>query len=213
MGIFDKVKKMTDVVNVDAALDKVKKANDAVNVDAALDKVKKANDAALDKVKKANDAALDKVKKATDLVNFDTALDKVKFITEIKSDFFDPNIANINLVYDKVKSVGEIKSAIIGYVFSIDYSFILDHLNNNKNNYPMSDLIISTVETFIEAGEIYKTSESICKDRDFIIYMVTNIDPEKVINELEPIVSLVPWGGVILLVLKLLIKLNKALLK
>lgn len=114
--------------------------------------------------------------------------------------------ANFNGALEKIKNVGEIKTAIIGKVVSVDYGIVLEHLNSNKNTYPRTDLLISTVATLQEAAEIYKASDSPCKENDFMLYLVTNIDPEKVINELEPIATLIPMGSLILMILKLLLK-------
>lgn len=117
---------------------------------------------------------------------------------------------NFNSALEKIKNVGEIKSAIIGKVVLIDYSVVLGHLHSNKNTYPRTDILIATVETLQEAAEIYKTSESPCKENDFMLYLVTNIDPEKVINELESIASFIPMGNLILMILKYLLKYKKS---
>jgi|LSQX01.2.fsa_nt_gb hypothetical protein len=127
--------------------------------------------------------------------------DKVKQMTES---------ANFDSAFEKIKSIGEIKSVIIEKVVSVDYTKVLDHLNSNKSTYPRTDLLISTIETLQEAAEIYKTSESPCKENDFMLYLVTNIDPEKVINELEPISNFIPMGNLILMILKYLLKYKKS---
>ena len=127
-------------------------------------------------------------------------LDKAKQITEV---------ANYNNALDKIKSIGDIKAAIVGKVVSIDYSPVIEHLTQNKNAYPGADILISSVNTVKEAAKAYTTSGSKCKESDFLLHLASNIDPEKVIKELEPIASLIPMGSIILLILKLLLKFKK----
>lgn len=118
--------------------------------------------------------------------------------------------ASLNTALDKIKSVGEVKSAIIGKVVSVDYEPVIVHLQENSRSYPRTELLLATVETLQQASLVYKASESPGRDGEFMLFLLSSIEPEKVIDELEPVAAFIPMGSLILMILRLLLKYKRS---
>lgn len=119
--------------------------------------------------------------------------------------------SNIRTAVDSLKDGANIKNSIISKVISVDYDKVLSHLEEDKLIRSKKEVLIISVQTLKNGAEEYKVSESLTKDDDFLNYILSNIDAEKAIAELEPIINLIPMGSIILVILKLLMNYKKNL--
>lgn len=113
---------------------------------------------------------------------------------------------SLKKVVDSVKETQSIHSFLMVKVTEIDYSKPLLFLQENKNRFPKSSVLISSLETLQEASLNYKTSEVENKEKIFFKHIYNTIEVSKAIDELEPIVNFVPYGNLIMIVLKMIVK-------
>ena len=100
-------------------------------------------------------------------------------------------------------------STIIDMVVSINFLETLDFVDKNENLIPQSEIVRSTILTLNDASNDYFLSEDNNKNSVFINSIINNIDAEKAIDAFEPIVKFIPFGSVILFILKAIVKFKK----
>ena len=74
---------------------------------------------------------------------------------------------------------------------------------------PQSEIVRSTILTLNDASNEYFLSDESNKNKVFINSIIDNIDAEKAIDAFEPIVKFIPFGSVILFILKAIVKFKK----
>jgi hypothetical protein len=142
------------------------------------------------------DKALNLAKKCTPDFNLD-------FLTNIK----DFSQDNINKALGAVKNIGDAKKAIITLLVSIDYDKLLKSLHENKKSkiFLQIDVLIPTLEALRDVSCLIKESEDNDLKWSMIQGVVRGICLKQALDQLEPFINLIPFGSLVMLLLRLLI--------
>ena len=130
-----------------------------------------------------------------------------KIAEETTTDISDKAQQTVISFGDQLKQTEKIKPLLINQVVAIDYDMVLNSIN--ALDIVKKDLLIDSITCLKEASEEFNKSESLNRSEDFLQNLVGKINGERVVKELEPIVTLIPMGALILMVLKLFIAYNK----
>lgn len=120
-------------------------------------------------------------------------------IKKIASDTVD----SVNNTFQQSEGI---KPMLIKQAASINYDSVLESIDSINTIHPKTKLIVDAVGVIKEASIDYNNSESLTRDDEFIQKLVCRIEAERVIAELEPIVSMIPFGSVLLMIIKMLLK-------
>lgn len=120
-------------------------------------------------------------------------------IKKIASDTVD----SVNNTFQQSEGI---KPMLIKQAASINYDSVLESIDSINTIHPKTKLIVDAVGVIKEASIDYNNSESLTRDDEFIQKLVCRIEAERVIAELEPIVSIIPFGSVLLMIIKMLLK-------
>ncbi|WP_455590570.1 hypothetical protein [Bacteroides sp.] len=101
------------------------------------------------------------------------------------------------------------KSVLIKQATSANYENMLVSVNALGESIPASKSLIAPIQLLNEASVAYNQSESENKDEEFINYIIDNIDAEKVLCEIEPVIQYIPNGNYIVMILHFIINLKK----
>ena len=101
------------------------------------------------------------------------------------------------------------KSVLIKQATSANYENMLVSVNALGESMPASKSLIAPIQLLNEASVAYNQSESENKDEEFINYIIDNIDAEKVLCEIEPVIRYIPNGNYIVMILHFIINLKK----
>ena len=129
--------------------------------------------------------------------------DKAKQIANSAKDVdMDTDTAAI----DSMKEV-ELKTLIVKSVVSINYGQVNKLLKGSRfiKGICIPQIAISAVNTLETAVGHYNESLSKNKDDEFIDELVSGINACKVLDAIKPIAKFIPFGGMIIKVLKLLL--------
>lgn len=153
----------------------------------------------------------DKLKNKVAEINVDELKNKVNIESlkdKINVDSLKEKVS-IDSLKEKV-SIGSLKEKIsdskpmmIGYVANINYDKALDAVNKIGGKYPETVGIIRVLQRE-SAG--YNESQQENKEDVFISNVINSINPDNVLNEIEPIVSYIPHGNYLVMFLKYLAK-------
>ncbi len=100
------------------------------------------------------------------------------------------------------------KSVLIKQATSVNYENMLASVNTLGESVPASKSLIAPIQLLNEATVAYNQSESENKDEEFINYIIDNIDAEKVLCEIEPVIQYIPNGNYIVMILRFVINLK-----
>lgn len=100
------------------------------------------------------------------------------------------------------------KSVLIKQATSVNYENMLASVNTLGESVPASKSLIAPIQLLNEATVAYNQSESKNKDEEFINYIIDNIDAEKVLCEIEPVIQYIPNGNYIVMILRFVINLK-----
>lgn len=117
--------------------------------------------------------------------------------------------SGISSALNALQNNEEFVSSIIDKVVSINFLETLDFVEKNENIIPQSEIVRSTILTLNDASNEYFLSDESNKNKVFINSIIDNIDAEKAIDAFEPIVKFIPFGSVILFILKAIVKFKK----
>ena len=117
--------------------------------------------------------------------------------------------SGISSALNALQNNEEFVSSIIDKVVSINFLETLDFVEKNENMIPQSEIVRSTILTLNDASNEYFLSDESNKNKVFINPIIDNIDAEKAIDAFEPIVKFIPFGSVILFILKAIVKFKK----
>ena len=117
--------------------------------------------------------------------------------------------SGISSALNALQNNEEFVSSIIVKVVSINFLETLDFVEKNENMIPQSEIVRSTILTLNDASNEYFLSDESNKNKVFINSIIDNIDAEKAIDAFEPIVKFIPFGSVILFILKAIVKFKK----
>ncbi len=117
--------------------------------------------------------------------------------------------SGISSALNSLQNNEEFVSSIIDKVVSINFLETLDFVEKNENMIPQSEIVRSTILTLNDASNEYFLSDESNKNKVFINSIIDNIDAEKAIDAFEPIVKFIPFGIVILFILKAIVKFKK----
>jgi len=117
--------------------------------------------------------------------------------------------SGISSALNSLQNNEEFVSSIIDKVVSINFLETLDFVEKNENMIPQSEIVRSTILTLNDASNEYFLSDESNKNKVFINSIIDNIDAEKAIDAFEPIVKFIPFGSVILFILKAIVKFKK----
>jgi hypothetical protein len=143
----------------------------------------------LDKIKKAASETTDSLQ---DKVSNNLA--KAKETTDSLQDKVTNNLKN------------ELKPQIIKQATSINYSAISSALKLLDKMHSVPKSVIDSIDLLQNAANEYKQSDKPDRDDEFLNYLVNNVDAKLILTSIEPIVKLIPFGEIIVLLLKLIIK-------
>lgn len=101
------------------------------------------------------------------------------------------------------------KSVVIKQATSVNYENMLTSVNTLGESVPASKSLIAPIRLLNEASAVYNQSESENKDDEFINYLVDNIDAEKILTEIEPVIQYIPNGNYIVMILRFIINFKK----
>jgi mannitol-1-phosphate/altronate dehydrogenase len=117
--------------------------------------------------------------------------------------------SGISSALNALQNNEEFVSSIIDKVVSINFLETLDFVEKNENMIPQSEIVRSTILTLNDASNEYFLSDESNKNKVFINSIIDNIDAQKAIDAFEPIVKFIPFGSVILFILKAIVKFKK----
>ena len=117
--------------------------------------------------------------------------------------------SGISSALNALQNNEEFVNTIIDKVLSINFLDTLEFVEKNENMIPQSEIVRSTVLTLNDASNDYFLSDESDKNKVFANSIIDNIDAEKAINAFEPIVKFIPFGNVILFILKTILKFKK----
>uniref|UniRef100_UPI00404906AE hypothetical protein n=1 Tax=Flavobacterium sp. TaxID=239 RepID=UPI00404906AE len=103
----------------------------------------------------------------------------------------------------------QLTNSIIEKIILIDFEKAEEFVINNEAVIPQSEIIKSTLRVLSQASNDYRVSETDnlqIRNKFFLNTLVNNIDAQKTVNALEPIANIIPFGGTILFVLKMILK-------
>jgi hypothetical protein len=101
----------------------------------------------------------------------------------------------------------DVKSIVVRNIVNIDYDTVLIGLNLCKVLVPSS--VTHGIRLIKSASILYKESDSENREDDFVNYLTDNLDAEYILNDIKPIVKMIPFGGLIMLLIKYIIKRQK----
>ena len=93
------------------------------------------------------------------------------------------------------------KSVLVKQVASV----MLVSVNTLEESVPASKSLIAPIQLLNEASAAYNQSQSENKDEEFINYIIENIDADKVLCEIEPVIQYIPNGNYIVMLLRFVI--------
>lgn len=112
---------------------------------------------------------------------------------------------------DSLPTRAEVKKSLIKQVVTTDYQMMTDSFNAISDEIPQvaTDKLIPAIDVLRVASVAY--NESTAEDREdvFLSCLVENIDAESVLEEVAPYIRDFPFGGVIVLILRLIIRYKK----
>ena len=115
--------------------------------------------------------------------------------------------SGIQSAISSISNNEEITTNIVEKIVSIDYLEAIEFINQNESMIPQSEIILSTLLTLNNASNEYHfKDENQNTNQYFLTSLVNNIDAQKTVVALEPVVKLIPFGGIILFVLKMIVK-------
>lgn len=130
----------------------------------------------------------------------------VALVPEKSSDDSSKNWASLlDEGMQKVKDAMPSKKDMIKIVAGINYAKIQPVLGLVAEKYPLASDLDEPFRILGEAAAIYQASDSENKDDEFLDYLKENMDVRMLIMQLEPVVSFLPYGNLIMTVLKLVI--------
>ena len=97
------------------------------------------------------------------------------------------------------------KSVLVKQVASVNYENMLVSVNTLEDSVPASKSLIAPIQLLNEASAAYNQSQSENKDEEFINYIIENIDADKVLCEIEPVIQYIPNGNYIVMLLRFVI--------
>ena len=97
------------------------------------------------------------------------------------------------------------KSVLVKQVASVNYENMLVSVNTLEESVPASKSLIAPIQLLNEASAAYNQSQSENKDEEFINYIIENIDSDKVLCEIEPVIQYIPNGNYIVMLLRFVI--------
>ena len=97
------------------------------------------------------------------------------------------------------------KSVLVKQVASVNYENMLVSVNTLEESVPASKSLIAPIQLLNEASAAYNQSQSENKDEEFINYIIENIDADKVLCEIEPVIQYIPNGNYIVMLLRFVI--------
>ena len=92
------------------------------------------------------------------------------------------------------------KSVLVKQVASVNYENMLVSVNTLEESVPASKSLIAPIQL-----AAYNQSQSQNKDEEFINYIIENIDADKVLCEIEPVIQYIPNGNYIVMLLRFVI--------
>lgn len=110
-------------------------------------------------------------------------------------------------IKEKTSEVGGvIKEKVVENAAKIDYSVVMDFLSKRGSNYPETICLLNTLN---EASEVYQETNSPTKESDFIRHIIESIDVPAALEEIKPLASQIPYGTIIVTLLKFISKKNE----
>lgn len=147
----------------------------------------------------------DKLKKGGDaLSNLTSKIDKdslSNFTSKI-------NVESLSDLTSKV-DLAATKSYAVKKACEIDYNKSIDGVNKLGKDLPGVTSVSEALVVLRDSADEYNQSSSATKEDEFIERVVNGIDAEKTLKDIEPIVSLIPYGDYIVIALKYIIKKKK----
>lgn len=95
------------------------------------------------------------------------------------------------------------KSVLVKQVASVNYENMLVSVNTLEESVPASKSLIAPIQLLNEASAAYNQSQS--ENKDDINYIIENIDADKVLCEIEPVIQYIPNGNYIVMLLRFVI--------
>ena len=96
-------------------------------------------------------------------------------------------------------------------MFEIDYSEPLYFLRENKTQFPQTSTLISVLESLQSVSYYYNLSKNTDREKQLFSYIheFSATNPEKALQELNPVMNLIPSGVSVSTALKFIISIKK----
>jgi hypothetical protein len=142
--------------------------------------------------------------------------DKIKKITnETTVSLQDKVTNNLNIAKETTVSLQDkvannlkdgLKLQIIKQAANINYNVISSSIKALDKGGSIPQSIILSIDLLQKATDEYNRSENPNRDDEFLNYLINNIDAGLVLETLAPFIKQIPYGGIIVMVLKLIVK-------
>jgi len=126
---------------------------------------------------------------------------KTKILDTVKNKVSETSSSAVNLMSNSGEMV---KSVVVKQAVEINYETVLLALTKAKVSIPSS--LNHGIEIIKNAADIYNKSVSENKDDEFISYLVENLDAKHILNDITPIVKIIPFGSIIMYLLRFIIR-------
>jgi hypothetical protein len=134
----------------------------------------------------------DKIKKIGDEIS----IDKLKKTT-------DETVVSLQTQVNSTSS--NLKPQIINQAVNINYGAISTSLRKINRVHLIPKCVILSLDILQKASDDYKASLECDKDEKFLNCIANNIDAKFVLDSIKPIVKLIPAGGIIVMLLKIIV--------
>ena len=97
------------------------------------------------------------------------------------------------------------KKIIIETMIALDYSAIRNGVVLLEKTSPSTQKLLPIIDILELAAIEYKESDSEFKDSEYTDFLISCIDAEQTLKEVEPFIELIPAGSVVVLLLRYII--------
>lgn len=141
--------------------------------------------------------------------------DKLKSIAgkavDSTKDFYSSRNA-LSALKNPFTSKPELKKSLAKGLASVNYDAVTSFLEKNKANHPQLDVAIGAMNALNQVTSAYKVSNSENPEQELIDNLISlskEIRFDEVLNVLEPFADKIPFGGIIIMVLRLFTNLKQ----
>jgi hypothetical protein len=126
---------------------------------------------------------------------------KTKIFDTVKNKVSETSSSAVNLVSNSGEMM---KSVVVKQAIGVNYKTV--SLALTKTKVPIPSSLNHGIEVIKNAADMYNKSVSKNKEDEFISYLVENLDAKHILNDITPIVKIIPFGSIIVYLLRFIIR-------